>query len=139
MLLSELTRLVRERRRELGWSQTELALAMGSSPSRICKLEAEDPAVSPALALRALDAMACPVKVDIDRARDPLALERLSPKQRRQVSDRLKRRRQAEVLAERYGVDASDVEHALFNLTLPPWQRLARSFSRARRKRLSPY
>lgn len=135
----ELAKLVRARRQALGWSQTELALAMGSSPSRICKLEAEDPTVSPSLALRALDAMACPVKFDVDRARDPLALERLSPKQRRQVSDRLKRRRQAEVLAGRHGVDASDVEHALFNLTLPPWQRLARSFSRAGLRRLSPY
>jgi hypothetical protein len=47
------------------------------------------------------------------------------------------RRKHAERIAERTGVDAGDVEHVLFNLTLRPWQRLARSFQRAGLKRLS--
>jgi len=128
---------VRQRRTQLGWSQSDLARALGSSPSRICKLEAADASVSPSLMLKALEVMGAPVDVRIDSRRDPFAVGRLSPRQRRQASARLLRRKRAERIAEREGVDAGDVEHVLFNLTLGPWQRLARSFQRAGLKRLS--
>lgn len=137
-MLPRLAILVRQRREELGWSQSELARSMGSSPSRICKLEAGDGSVAPTLMLRALVVMDAPLRIGIDRSRDPFAEPGLSSEQRRQLSLRLQRRRQAERIAERHSVDAGDVEHALFNLTLPPWQRLARSFGRAGLKRFSP-
>ena len=110
---------------------------MGSSPSRICKLEAADASVAPSLMLRALEVMETPLEVQIDSRRDAFAGERLSARQRHQASARLLRRKHAERVAEREGVDAGDVEHVLFNLTLRPWQRLARSFQRAGLKRLS--
>jgi transcriptional regulator with XRE-family HTH domain len=134
---ADLPKLVRKRRESLGWTQSDLARALGSSPSRICKLEAWDASVSPRLMLKALEVMATPLRVEIDSARDPFAQPRLSKEHRRQLSERLLRRRRAERMAERHGVDAGDVEHALFNLTLPPWQRLSRSFRRAGLRRLS--
>lgn len=136
-MISRLAKLVRTRREVLGWTQSDLARALGSSPSRICKLEAADTTVSASLMLRALEVMASPLRIEIDSARDPFAESGLSKEQRRQLSERLQRRRHAERIAERHGVDAGDVEHVLFNLTLPPWQRLARSFKRAGLKRLS--
>lgn len=135
---SDLAALVRKRREQLGWSQSDLARAMGSSPSRVCKLEATDTSVAPSLMLKALEAMETPLRVEIDSRRDAFAGARLSRRQRHQASVRLLRRKQAERIAEREGVDAGDVEHVLFNLTLRPWQRLARSFQRAGLKRLSP-
>jgi len=135
--MDELARLVRQRRELLGWTQSDLARAMGSSPSRICKLEAGESSVNPSLMLKALATMLAPLRVEIDRARDPFAEPGLSKEQKRQLSARLQRRKHAENLAERYQVDAGDVEHALFNLTLPPWQRLTRSFQRAGLRRLS--
>jgi transcriptional regulator with XRE-family HTH domain len=133
-----LANLVRERREQLGWTQTDLARAMGSSPSRVSKLEAKDATVAPSLMLRALDAMAAPLRIEIDARRDPLAAPRLTRKQRRDLSQRLLRRKQAECIADREGVDAGDVEHVIYNLTLDPWQRLKRSFQRAGLRRLSP-
>jgi len=109
---------------------------MGSSPSRVCKLEAVDTSVAPSLMLRALEVMEAPLEVHIDSKRDALG-QHLSARQRSQASARLLRRKHAERVAEREKVDAGDVEHVLFNLTLPPWQRLARSFQRAGIKRLS--
>lgn len=129
--------MVRRRRESLGWTQTDLARALGSSPSRICKLEAVDATVSASLMLRALEVMASPLRVEIDTARDPFAEAGLSKKQRHQLSERLQRRQHAERIAERHAVDAGDVEHVLFNLTVPPWQRLARSFKRGGLRRLS--
>ena len=134
----ELANLVRKRREQLRWSQTDLSHAVGSSPSRICKMEAGDVSVAPSLMLRALEAMAAPLHIEIDSRRDPLAEVGLTRKQRHEVSQRLLRRQHAERIAEREGVDAGDVEHVLFNLTLSPWQRLRRSFQRAGLKRLSP-
>jgi hypothetical protein len=46
--------------------------------------------------------------------------------------DRAARRRFAETVAHKHGVDAGDVEHVLSNLTLPPIGRLRRSMKRAR-------
>ena len=111
---------------------------MGSSASRVCKLEAGSDSVSPSLMLRALEVMECPLHIEIDSQRDALAAPELTPAQRQQISARLLRRKTAERIAERHSVDAGDVEHVLFNLTLSPWQRLARSFKRAGLKRLSP-
>ena len=138
-VIRELANLVRRRREELGWTQSDLARALGSSPSRICKLEAADSSVAPSLMLRALAVMDSPLRIELDPTRDPFADPGLSKAQRRQLSRRLQRRRHAERLAERHDVDAGDVEHALYNLTLPPWQRLARSFKRAGLKRLSAH
>jgi ethanolamine utilization microcompartment shell protein EutS len=45
---------------------------------------------------------------------------------------RLRRVRLAERLAAKSGLDASDIEHALFNLTLTPSERLARKLWRGR-------
>lgn len=134
----DLAALVRRRREQLGWSQSDLARAMGSSPSRLSKLEATDASVAPSLMLKALAAMETPLRIEIDSRRDVFADARLAPHRRRQASARLLRRKQAERIAEREGVDAGDVEHVLFNLTLGPWQRLARSFQRAGLKRVSP-
>src|SRR5689334_4210110 len=114
----ELAALVRRRRTQLGWSQSDLARALGSSPSRINKLEAGDASVSASLMLRALDVMSAPLRIEIDRAKDPFAQPGLTPAQRRDLSARLKRRRHAERIAERHDVDPGDVEHVLFNLTL---------------------
>lgn len=134
----DLAALVRRRREQLGWSQSDLARAMGSSPSRLSKLEAADASVAPSLMLKALAIMETPIRIEIDSRRDVFADARLSPHRRRQASARLLRRKQAERIAEREGVDAGDVEHVLFNLTLDPWQRLARSLQRAGLKRVSP-
>jgi hypothetical protein len=53
------------------------------------------------------------------------------------LAERLQRRAQAERIAKRWKVDAGDVEHVLFNLTLDPWQRLLKSFKRGGLRRLS--
>jgi len=58
------------------------------------------------------------------------------------MPDRIERRRWAEQIvadAASRGVvlDAGDVEHALSYLTLPPWERLARSRRRSRLKRFA--
>jgi hypothetical protein len=50
------------------------------------------------------------------------------------ATSRSKRCEEARAIAERLGVDPSDVEHVLFNLSIPPLERLARSFQRARLK-----
>lgn len=136
-MVRELAQLVRRRREDLEWTQSDLARAVGSSPSRISKLEAADGSVAASLMLRALAVMDSPLRIEIDAARDPFAQPGLSREQRRQLSLRLRRRRHAERIAERHAVDAGDVEHALSNLTRPPWQRLARSFQRAGLRRLS--
>jgi hypothetical protein len=47
-------------------------------------------------------------------------------------TDRLFRRRVAKRLAERDHLDVGDVEHALFNLTIPPLERLARCLASSR-------
>jgi transcriptional regulator with XRE-family HTH domain len=133
----DLASLVRQRREALGWTQSDLARALGSSPSRVCKLEAGDESVAANLMLKALAIMETPLRVEIDAAGDPFSDPLQSEAARRPLSQRLHRRKYAERLAERHGVDAGDVEHVLYNLTLPPWQRLKRSFQRAGLKRLS--
>jgi len=110
---------------------------MGSSPSRICKLEACDDTVAASLMLRALEIMDAPLRIEIDAKRDAWSGPGHTKRERRMLADRLLRRRRAERIAEAHTVDAGDVEHVLFNLSLSPWQRLARSFQRARLDRLS--
>ncbi len=70
-----LRRAVRTRREEAGLTQTELAERLGSSQSRVAKLEGTDPAVSLDLLVRALLAMgatreevARTIRVDVDEA-----------------------------------------------------------------------
>jgi hypothetical protein len=48
------------------------------------------------------------------------------------IQDRISRRRFAEQVARRHDVDPGDVEHVLYNLTLPPLERLRESLRRAR-------
>jgi hypothetical protein len=48
------------------------------------------------------------------------------------ATDRLFCRRVARRLAGRSGLDAGDIEHALFNLTLSPMERLSRCLARCR-------
>ncbi len=133
----DLVSLVRKRREQLAWTQSDLARAMGSSPSRVCKMESSDASVSPSLMWRALAVMDCPLRISIDAECDPFSQPGLTRDQRRELSARLLRRRRAEQIARRESVDPGDVEHALFNMTLPPWQRLRRSFQRAGLRRLS--
>jgi len=133
----DLAELVRRRREALGWTQSDLARALGSSSSRVCKLEAQDGSVATSLMLKALAVMETPLRIEIDPKRDPFTDPLQSEAARRQLSQRLYRRRYAERLAERHLVDAGDVEHVLYNLTLPPWRRLERSFQRGGLKRLS--
>jgi transcriptional regulator with XRE-family HTH domain len=137
-MTEQLPRLVRSRREMLSWTQGDLAAAMGSSRSRISKLEAGDSTVAPSLMVRALAVMGAVLHVTLDEKHDAFAEPGLTESHRQELSARLLRRRRAERIAERHNLDAGDVEHALFNLTLPPWTRLARSFKRARLGRLSP-
>ncbi len=62
-----LSRALRERRIEGGISQTDLAARMGSSQSRIAKMEAADPTVSLDLLIRSLLTLGASIK-DIARA-----------------------------------------------------------------------
>ena len=55
----------------------------------------------------------------------------------KKLEDRLERRRFAEEIAKRHGVDAGDVEHVLFNMTLPPIEKLRWSMRRAGLKGLA--
>jgi transcriptional regulator with XRE-family HTH domain len=126
-----LVALVRARRKELGWSQRELARALGSSPSRISKLEGGDPSVAVDLVLRALEAMALPLEVVGDDDADPMKQPSLDEHARHRLSRELLRRAIARRLAARDGVDEGDVRRALANLELTPAQRLTRMFQRA--------
>lgn len=49
-----LCRHLKEKRKERGWTQTRLAQEIGSSQSRIAKVEANDPSVSVDLLVRSL-------------------------------------------------------------------------------------
>ncbi len=66
-----LVALARARREQLGWTQRELADALGSSASRVSKLEAGDATVSVDLVLRALEVMLASVDVVADEAAVP--------------------------------------------------------------------
>jgi transcriptional regulator with XRE-family HTH domain len=66
-----LARTLRERRAKCGWSQVELSRAMGSSQSRVAKIEAGDPGVSLDLVLRALLVHGNTVPVNILPHRKP--------------------------------------------------------------------
>jgi len=135
VLRDQLLALARRRRRELGWTQRQLALAVGSSASRMSKLESGDQTVSLDLIVRVLDAMEAGVDVLLDPSRDPLADPALSPAQKQLLARALWRRRAADVLAARAGVDPGDVARALFNLEKTPEERLRSSFRRAKLRR----
>lgn len=55
----------------------------------------------------------------------------LNESQRSYLYQHLVRRYKAEEIAAKHDVDVGDVQHVLFNLTLKPEERLARSFQRA--------
>jgi transcriptional regulator with XRE-family HTH domain len=128
---ARLVELVSRRRRELGWTQRQLAAALGSSPSRVSKLERGDPSVSLDLLARALETMSLPVAVDPIEHADPLADPTLSAVQRRDMARELYLRALAARIASQHRVDAGDVKHALTNLDRPPLERLGRMFQRA--------
>jgi len=132
-----LVEIVRRRRRELGWTQRELARAVRSSASRSSKLEHGDASVSLELVARCLEAMSVTSKLDPDDALDPLRQPGLTEHHRAELSRELLRRRIAARIAEREGVDPDDVRHALANLELEPLERLRRMFQRARLHRRS--
>jgi transcriptional regulator with XRE-family HTH domain len=134
-----LIEMVRARRRRLGWTQAELAKCLGSSPSRVCKVEAGEPSVSLGLVVRALEAMGVPVAVHVDPDLDPIEDPKLSPQSRIALARRLFHRRYAERIAERHGVDGDDVYHVLHNLELSHEQRLRSAFRRARLRRRSTH
>lgn len=122
----QLTALVRARRAELGWTHRQLARAMGGSTSAVCRMESGQASV--ALVVRALEAMQTRlVPLAIDDDLDPMRDPALTSDQLKQVSTRILHRAQAQqIVADRDDLDVSDVEHALYNLTLTPTARLAR-------------
>jgi len=81
------------RRRELSWSQTELAERLGSGQSRVAKMEAAHPSVSLELLVRALLATGTTMAEigAVVSTGDPDAV----PEGRRAASKRAKRRRRA--------------------------------------------
>ena len=62
-----LVRHIRARREELGWTQAQLAKAMGSTQARVAKLESASPEVSVDLLLRGAFALGSTPK-DLSRA-----------------------------------------------------------------------
>ncbi len=134
---AQLVQVIRNRRRRLGWTQAELAKCLGSSPSRVCKLEAGDRTVSLDLMARALHEMGVSVLVLPDEDRDPLEDPGLTPSSRKELARSLFQQRWAERIAARHHVDAGDVRHVIDNLDLPPQQRLRSAFRRARLRRRS--
>lgn len=134
MLRDRLIQAVRERRRALGWTQGELAAVLGSSPSRISKLETADPSVSLDLVARALDAMNTELCVEVDPESD-IADPALDEAARARIGRELLRRQLAKRIAADAGVDEGDVRNVLLNLELSPLDRLANMFRRATLKR----
>lgn len=134
----QLVQIVQARRRRLGWTQIELARCLGSSPSRVCKLEAGDRTVSLDLLARALRAMEVPIVVFSDADHDPLEDPGLTPAKQKALARSIFQRQWAERIAARHHVDAADVRHVIHNLDLSPQQRLRSAFRRARLRRRSP-
>ncbi|MGB0678119.1 MAG: helix-turn-helix domain-containing protein [Polyangiales bacterium] len=134
---AELVQAVRKRREALGWTQAELAAALGSSRSRVCKMEAGDATVAVGLCLRALTCMGLTLRWHSDEACDPLACPTLNAEQRQQLARAMLYRQWAQQIAQRAAVDAGDVYHALRNLDLSPAARLSQMRQRARLYRLA--
>lgn len=134
---AELIKAVRIRRERLGWTQAELARCLGSSPSRVCKLEVGDRSVSLDLVARALAVMGVSIVPSVDREQDPLDCPGLTEAQRTSLARRWYLQKWAERIADRHGVDSSDVLHVLQNLEQPALERLRSAFRRARLRRRS--
>lgn len=73
----------------------------------------------------------------VDRDRDPLEAPGLTEPLRISLGRRLYLQRWAERIADRHGVDATDVLHVLHNLEQPALERLRSAFRRARLRRRS--
>jgi transcriptional regulator with XRE-family HTH domain len=129
----ELRELVRRRRQNLGWSQSDLARAMGTSPSRVAKVETGDASTSVELVARALETMGMRVLVT---AREDV-FRGLTKAEMRMAATRFLRIRVAKQLARKHDVDPGDVEQALFRLSISPVERLQRSMRRAQLRRLA--
>lgn len=128
----KLIAIARERRRRLGWTQLDLARCLGSSPSRVCKMEVGDRSVSVDFVCRALQVMGASLVVELSQDADPLEDAAVSPEARRAFARALLRRQWAKRIAARHRVDAGDVAHVLYNLELPPLARIGSALSRAR-------
>ena len=84
---------------------------------------------NPDVKLSTLNKIALALGADLQVARVDSGLD---AEQSSYLLERLRRVRLAERLAAKSGLDASDIEHALFNLALTPCERLARKLRRGR-------
>lgn len=64
-------------------------------------------------------------------------IPKLMKVERRNLEDRVKRLELARRIAAKHDVDAGDVEHVLFNMTLSPIEKLRGAMSRARLRGLA--
>lgn len=67
----EISNLVKSQRNKIGWTQEELAREIGSSQSRIAKLEGGDPGISLDLMIKALLKLGTPKKQIVKLAKKP--------------------------------------------------------------------
>ena len=111
-----------ERRRQ-GLSSAELARLSGLPESSIRRLFSSKKVSDVKVSTVAKIATVVGAELALKKIDDDLP-----PEVGRLVVERVKRRRLAERLAARGGHDPGDVEHALYNLTLAPSERLARRF-----------
>jgi len=70
----EISNLVKSQRNKIGWTQEELAREIGSSQSRIAKLEGGDPGISLDLMIKALLKLGTPKKQIVKLAKNPAPL-----------------------------------------------------------------
>jgi len=114
-----------ERRRQ-GFTKKQLAEACGMLSTSVRRLFASK---NPDVKLSTLNKIATALGADLQVNRVDSGL---NDEQSGHLLARLRRVRLAERLAEKSGLDAGDIEHALFNLTLTTSERLARKLRRGR-------
>lgn len=131
MLLTPTSGLVRQRRKELGWTEADLAKAMGSSQSRISKMEKGDQSVNKNMIRRALVVMGYSFSEVMISPEDPSNNAACPLNIKKLFAAKLLIRRQAEVIAGKISADAGDVEHILQNLIRSPEKRLYKGLAYA--------
>jgi len=114
-----------ERRRQ-GLTKEQLAEKCGMLSTSVRRIfSAKDPNVKLSTLCKMASALGARIeirKLDSD----------LDEEQSRHLIARVRRARLAERLGKKSGLDAGDIEHALYNLTLTPSERLARRLRRGR-------